>query len=138
MMCKSKGLNRTLRILFGIGIPLIVIGLIVYLYGYGSPFPCAFYQLLSVYCTGCGAGRAAFDLIHFDILGALGHNMLFTLVSPFVAYYIIKIYIRITFNKDPLPFFNISLKLGYIILLVVVVFTILRNIPVFPFSMLAP
>ena len=99
--------SRWLRILVGIGAPLLALGGLFYLYRYGSPFVCVFY---------------AFFLLAF----------------PFVAYYLIKQYIRFVFRKDPLPFFQIGLSAYNGIMLLVLLFWVLRNIPVFPFSLLAP
>ena len=61
--------SRCLRALVGIGAPLAALGGLFYLYHYGSPFVCVFYQLTGLYCPGCGAGRALSSLIHGDILG---------------------------------------------------------------------
>lgn len=126
------------RILFGICVPAIVIYGIIYLQKYGSPFFCITYQLFGIYCTGCGAGRAAYSLVHFKILQALDYNVLFVICAPFAAYYILKVYLRIVCGRDVLPFFNFSYRASLAILITVIAFTVLRNIPVFPFSILAP
>lgn len=97
--------SRCLRALVGIGAPLAALGGLFYLYHYGSPFVCVFYQLTGLYCPGCGAGRALSSLIHGDILAALHYNAFFLLVFPFIVYYLVKQYIHFVFQKDPLPFF---------------------------------
>lgn len=130
--------SRWLRILVGIGAPLLALGGLFYLYRYGSPFVCVFYQWTGFYCPGCGAGRALFSMVHGDFLVALHYNAFFLLAFPFVAYYLIKQYIRFVFRKDPLPFFQIGLSAYNGIMLLVLLFWVLRNIPVFPFSLLAP
>ena len=38
--------------------------------------------LLGVYCPGCGALRATFDMAHLDLLGAWSMNPLWVLVVP--------------------------------------------------------
>ena len=126
------------RILFGICVPAAAICGILYLQKYGSPFFCITYQTLGIYCTGCGAGRAAYSLVHFKLLQALDYNALFVVCAPFAAYYIIKVYLRVVCGRDILPFFNFSYRASLAILCIVVAFTILRNIPVFPFTVLAP
>ena len=81
---------------------------------------------------------ALFSMVHGDFLAALHYNAFFLLAFPFVAYYLIKQYIRFVFRKDPLPFFQIGLSAYNGIMLLVLLFWVLRNIPVFPFSLLAP
>ena len=130
--------SRCLRALVGIGAPLAASGGLFYLYHYGSPFVCVFYQLTGLYCPGCGAGRALSSLIHGDILAALHYNAFFLLVFPFIVYYLVKQYIHFVFQKDPLPFFRIRLSVYNSVMLLIILFWILRNIPVFPFSWLAP
>ena len=130
--------SHWLRALVGIGAPLVVLGGLLYLYHYGSPFVCVFYQLTGLYCPGCGAGRALSSLIHGDILAALRYNAFFLLTFPFVAYYLLKQYIRFVFQRDPLPFFQIRLSAYNGIMLLIVLFWVVRNIPMFPFTLLAP
>ena len=94
--------------------------------------------LLSVFFIN-GRGFTVQDVepgAHF--LAALHYNAFFLLAFPFVAYYLIKQYIRFVFRKDPLPFFQIGLSAYNGIMLLVLLFWVLRNIPVFPFSLLAP
>ena len=79
-------------------------------------------------------------------LGGLGRpilslslwNAFFLLVFPFIVYYLVKQYIHFVFQKDPLPFFRIRLSVYNSVMLLIILFWILRNIPVFPFSWLAP
>lgn len=130
--------NIYFRIFIGIFVPVVFILLALFLYNYGSPFECVTFKFWGIYCTGCGAGRAGYDLVHLNILNALNHNALFTIFLPFIGYYLLKVYIKIVFRKDILPFFNISVKLGYTLVIVIVLFTITRNIPIFPFTLLAP
>lgn len=126
------------RIVFGIGLPLILLGGAAFLYKHHSPFPCVFHLLTGLYCPGCGAGRAAYALLHLDILSALSYNFLFVLLLPFIAYYILKMYIRVVIGKDILPFFTVSVKQFLIVLYLILLFWVLRNIPVVPFNYLAP
>ena len=84
------------------------------------------------------AGRAAYSILHLDLLRALGFNALFVLATPFLAYYFLKIYLKIVTGRDLLPLFRVTVRQYSIAVLIILVFTILRNIPVFPFSLLAP
>ena len=131
---RSKGL----RIAVGIIVPLIMIGGAAFLFIYKAGPPCVSYSLTGIYCAGCGSGRATVALLHGDILKALGHNVLYVIFLPFALYYGLKVYISYVFGKDVLPFFTIGLKGGIAIVIVIALFWILRNIPVFPFTLLAP
>ncbi len=126
------------RILAGIGLPLLVLIGAWILYTFGNPLICVFYQLTGLYCPGCGSGRASVALLHLDFAAAFGYNLLYVLLLPFIVYYLLKQYIILVFRKDVLPMFSIDGLAAKIVLVVILMFWILRNIPVFPFTLLAP
>lgn len=138
-----KKINRVIasvpfRILAGIGLPLLVLIGAWILYTFGNPLICVFYQLTGLYCPGCGSGRASVALLHLDFAAAFGYNLLYMLLLPFIVYYLLKQYIILVFRKDVLPMFSIDGLAAKIVLVVILMFWILRNIPVFPFTLLAP
>lgn len=138
-----KKINRVIasvpfRILAGIGLPLLVLIGAWILYTFGNPLICVFYQLTGLYCPGCGSGRASVALLHLDFAAAFGYNLLYVLLLPFIVYYLLKQYIILVFRKDVLPMFSIDGLAAKIVLVVILMFWILRNIPVFPFTLLAP
>lgn len=139
-MNRSKKIVASLpfRILFAIGVPLLVISGAAFLYCYGNPMICVFHALTGLYCTGCGTGRAAYALLHFQFLKALDYNLLFVILAPLLAYYLLKQYLRIVLNKDVLPFFSVSCNAAIVVYCIIILFTILRNIPIYPFTILAP
>lgn len=130
--------SRGFRVGIGIGAPLLAAAGLIFLFWYGNPFPCVFYELTGLYCPGCGSGRALNALLHLDILGALDYNVFFVLALPLVAYYLVKQYIRLVFGRDVLPIFSTSWRAYMVVMWSIVGYWILRNIPVFPFSVLAP
>ena len=109
-----------------------------FLYRFGNPFPCVFHKLTGLYCPGCGAGRALSALLHLHLVDAIDYNVFFVMALPLAAYYLLKKYIVLVFHRDPLPIFSTSLRTYNIVMLVILGFWILRNIPVFPFTLLAP
>lgn len=117
--------------------PLIILG-ILYLYIHGSPFYCILNRATGLYCTGCGSGRAAWDLVHGNIVQAMKHNLLMVVFLPFILYYCLKRYLKLALGQDILPFFHIGQRMQLAIIWVIIIFTIVRNIPFYPFFILAP
>ena len=124
--------------LFGLGVPAAALAGLWFLYRFGNPFPCVFHKLTGLYCPGCGAGRALSALLHLHLVDAIDYNVFFVMALPLAAYYLLKKYIVLVFHRDPLPIFSTSLRTYNIVMLVILGFWILRNIPVFPFTLLAP
>jgi hypothetical protein len=106
---------------------------------YGKYFPkCLFYSFTGLYCPGCGSQRALAALLHGDITRALRDNLLAMVTLPFL-FYSFTILCLNTFSKQ--QFRN---KIFYspvfvkAVLIIIIVFSIVRNIPSYPFSLLAP
>lgn len=101
-------------------------------------FPkCPVFSFTGYYCTGCGSQRALHNLLHLNIPGVLKHNALFIPASLLIIYhYAIK---YLPFNSvKKLPNIIYHPKTPIIIFAIVILFTIFRNIPIIPFSFLAP
>ncbi len=126
------------RILFAVGAPLCILSSAVYFYFHGSKLRCIVYDQFHIYCCGCGATRALEDLMHFRILQALDHNIFFVISLPFVSYYFFKEYVRIATGKDIITFVKLKPNTTIIILIIILLFGIIRNIPFYPFTILAP
>lgn len=105
-------------------------GLVLFLFNPESyPYPhCLFHDLTGLYCPGCGSTRALYQLLHGHLLNALHDNVTAVLAIPFFIYAAIR--------KEPLS--QIHPIWIWAIFYSIVIFTILRNIPLFPFTCLAP
>jgi len=134
----SQNTKSISRLAFGICCPFLMAICAIYLYRYGNPFFCPVKKFTELYCPGCGSGRSAYYLIHGNIIKALRYNALFVLFFPFAVYYLLKFYVSILFKKEILPFFCITQKMSLVITMVLIIFTVARNIPLYPFSILAP
>jgi Protein of unknown function (DUF2752) len=102
----------------------------------GSPLPpCPFYWLTGWYCPGCGATRAMHALVHGDIAKALAMNPLLVLALPLVVLLLLhrlralpeKLRSTALFFSDARPWAA-----------VIISYALLRNMPWYPFSWLAP
>jgi hypothetical protein len=120
----------------------LTIALVVLYYRYNPGvydfFPeCPFHRFLSLDCPGCGSQRAVYALLHGHVLQAFNYNALLVLSIPFLLIHlIVRVYAH--FRKTNL-IWNIWYKpvMPKILLIVVVLFWIIRNIPFAPFTYLA-
>jgi len=119
---------------------LICLGIVLYLYSpekSGFYPPCIFHKITGLYCPGCGTTRALHALLHGRILDAISYNAAILILLPsFLWWY--SLYVLQEFsipwkNKYDFPpmFFTALLAL-------VILFGILRNVPVYPLRLLAP
>lgn len=122
----------------------IATGVLLIIYAVFNPltnhlFPqCPFYRITGWYCPGCGSQRCAHELLNGNISKAAADNLLFILFLPMLLlvafthlyYLLLNKKIHLSFLYHPL--------LPKLIVVVVLVFWILRNIPLYPFSLLAP
>ncbi|MBB4035519.1 hypothetical protein GGR21_001412 [Dysgonomonas hofstadii] len=100
---------------------------------------CSFHEFTGLHCPGCGGQRAFFALLHGHILDALHYNALLIIGLPFFLYiFFLLCQVYIAKDKKFLKYFNFSAKVGYLFLIILTLFFILRNIPVWPFTYLAP
>jgi len=105
----------------------------------GDVFPnCPFNTITGFFCPGCGSQRALSALLHGDVFQAVSFNPLMVLSLPLLIYSAVVYTINV-FATTP-----VQQKIFYspvfikTVLVVVVAFGILRNVPVYPFNLLAP
>ncbi len=96
---------------------------------------CLFQKLTGLYCAGCGMTRAVLLLMRGDIAGAFRMNLLGMLLVPGLAAFTLYAAILHIRGKSIPPWPNwVFWILGGVILL----FALLRNLPLAPFTWLAP
>jgi hypothetical protein len=101
-------------------------------------FPkCPLYVWTGLYCPGCGSQRAIHSFLHFRFLEVVHYNLLMYPAGGLIIYHFARPYIQ-KITRVTLPDILYHPKTPWIILIIVVLFWILRNIPVVPFTWLAP
>ena len=119
---------------------IIAAGAILLLYFFVEPkngiLPkCFFHELTGLYCPGCGVQRSFHALLNGHILTAIDYNLLFILFLPLIIYFILAFSLG---KKHPYSSFIYKSTFSFTVVIVVVSFWVLRNIPIMPFSWLAP
>ena len=135
----SKNLKMKLK---HIGMLLLVI-ILVFLYFFVNPnkvnyLPkCPLYVSTGIYCPGCGSQRATHNLLNFNFLGVLNQNVLYIFGLLIIGYHLLISGINYIFSKTIYNYIYHP-KTPIVLLIIIVVFWILRNIPYYPFNLLAP
>jgi Protein of unknown function (DUF2752) len=98
---------------------------------------CPFLWFTGCYCPGCGSLRALHQLMRGHLVAALGLNPLMVLSVPFIGYFFVS-RAMLAFVGRPLRIFFVKPVSIWVLLGIILVYWVLRNIPVYPFSLLAP
>ena len=104
--------------------------------------PCMMHKLTGLHCPGCGSTRATYALLHGDITGAMKKNIIFILALPFLGWWSARMAWRWVHGRPAPPTTRgrvaFHLYLSWAIIALVLLFSVLRNLPWAPFSWLAP
>jgi Protein of unknown function (DUF2752) len=100
------------------------------------PF-CLFHKLTGLYCPGCGGRRCIAALGRGEMIEALHNNALLLLGGFFIIFSIWR-QIYQEWRADSTRLIDISSRTGWLIGVIILSFFIFRNIPLWPFSILAP
>lgn len=111
-----------------------IIGMAYYLFGKltGLYIPCLFRMVTGLYCPGCGITRLATALIEGHYLTAFQSNAALFLLLPFLAFIVIKHTIRFIKGYKTNETRIEKIIIG-IMLVVLIAFGIMRNIPYFSY-----
>ena len=129
----------------GIAIVVVALGLCAggaYLYIFNPAasgmYPiCPFHALTGLYCPGCGTGRAMHQLLHGNLLAAMRLNSFAVIMLPPIAYWLVSSGLQFI-GRKPLPSKFIPAFWIWTLLVVILLYWILRNVPYYPFTLLAP
>ncbi|WP_373693810.1 DUF2752 domain-containing protein [Aequorivita flava] len=129
---------------FKIGLILVLAGVFFIVYYTYDPsengffIPCPFHYLTGFHCPGCGSQRAIHLLFRGDIFGAFRFNPLMVLTIPILVYGLGITIVNWIFGTSYrfLLFYSKVFIFGYFAL--AVIYWVLRNIPIYPFNLLAP
>ncbi|MCR4573988.1 MAG: DUF2752 domain-containing protein [Lentisphaeria bacterium] len=87
---------------------------------------CIFHEWTGLHCPGCGGTRAIHTLLHGHPLKAMRYNAL--LLPGTICAVLLWKYPQLQYNKP----FSMTIAIAFVL------FFILRNIPFYPFTLLAP
>jgi hypothetical protein len=101
-------------------------------------FPrCVFYSLSGYYCPGCGSQRAIHSLLHLNLFGVVQNNVLFLPAVFAIIYHYIHPFLNKKLNWR-LPNIFYMKNTPWVIFGIILLFWLLRNLTLYPFSVLAP
>jgi uncharacterized protein DUF2752 len=99
--------------------------------------PCPFHAMTGLWCPGCGSTRGLHALAHGHLLQALRFNPLMVASLPFLLSVCLFHSYQLISGQTPARVF-VKPSWIWTMVAVVVAFGLLRNVPVFPFTLLAP
>lgn len=95
---------------------------------------CPFKKTTNFYCPGCGGQRSFHQILHGNFIDAFHSNLLIYIFLPLFFCKIIDELFSTTISKN----FMLKHKGIWIFLGFLICFTILRNLPLYPFNQLIP
>ena len=122
---------------------LALVGAVAVILHLSSPYDsglyaaCPFKALTDFNCPGCGTLRGLHEITHGRFGTALGLNALMVLSLPFIAFSIIKYIVAGILGYEERRVF-IPSGIIWALLGAVILFWIFRNLPWYPFTLLAP
>lgn len=99
--------------------------------------PCPFHWLTGLHCPGCGTLRGLHQLLHGNLAGAWGYNPLMVLYLPVVGYAVASVGVFAASGRK-LAEPRVSPRAAWAALVIILAYGVLRNVPVYPFTLLAP
>lgn len=101
---------------------------------------CHFHSLTGLHCPGCGLTRAVHSALNGRFEQAFVYNALAVVILPYLLVAIVRSLWSWLWDK-PIKSSQskwVSKRLPWILAIVLILFWILRNLPYYPFTLLAP
>jgi hypothetical protein len=130
---------NVIKVLF-VSLLLLSVGIFYFRYNPSefSFYPkCFFHELTGYDCPGCGSQRAIYSLLHFDFRRAADQNLLIVLCIPALIVYYSLFKVKRFRSRSFLFRSGCETRIKVVVIAVIVVFWILRNLPYYPFALLA-
>jgi hypothetical protein len=104
-----------------------------------ATFPtCPFYAVTGLYCPGCGTLRCLHALLHADLRSALDYNALTVVFVPMVVLAWLSVGVAAIRGREPPQAWNAPRWAGSAFGVTFGLFWLVRNLPLAPFSWMAP
>ncbi len=100
--------------------------------------PCILYRLTGWHCPGCGATRALHALLHGDVPQALAFNPVFVFLMPIMGVALAWRGLEKWRGRPPCTRPRLPGSVILVLAALLVAFGLLRNLPGWPFELLAP
>ena len=104
----------------------------------GIPMPCLFHEWTGMHCAGCGMTRATHALLGGRWLEAFRFNPLGMVLVPVGLLALVPEVIGWVRDKPPKWRLTIGWRGSAMLIVLVIAYTVLRNLPWMPFTLLAP
>jgi magnesium-transporting ATPase (P-type) len=138
-------INKRYRIIIKICSILILGGAFVYYFFLNNPtdkgtvfLRCPSNYLFGIFCPGCGSQRAIHQLLHFNLVEAIRYNALLVITFPFLIYITLIWLYNFVFEKHVRIKLFYNNKFVWTLFIVIILYGVIRNISVYPFTLLAP
>ena len=104
--------------------------------------PCMMHKMTGLHCPGCGSTRATYALLQGDIVGAMKKNVIYILALPFLGWWVgANAWRWMRGLPSPLTTpakVNLQVRGAWALVAIILLFSVLRNLPWAPFNWLAP
>jgi len=100
--------------------------------------PCPLNYITGLYCPGCGSLRTIHSLLNGEFVEAFGYNPLLIVLIPLIIYLLLAQPGLILKGRSLVPNLKYPAWFYRALISVIILYGVLRNIPAFPFSLLAP
>lgn len=100
---------------------------------------CPFHTLTGLSCPGCGGTRGMHSLLNGNLIDALDYNLMLAVFVPLLIYGLVSLmFVVIRGRGLKFPPLSFAPNALWVFLFLMISFGILRNLPYYPFTILAP